>query len=94
MGWAEELVNIFHFRDKRKNEVDIVLEQDDGKLIGIEVKASGTVGISDFRGLRKLAELADSNFDYGVVFYTGSKVLPFAHEGNRYFAIPISIFWI
>ena len=26
LAWSEEIMNIYHFRDKRKNEVDIVLE--------------------------------------------------------------------
>ena len=52
MAWAEETMNIYHFRDKRKNEVDIVLEQEDNRLIGIEVKASSTIRNDDFKGLK------------------------------------------
>jgi hypothetical protein len=37
MTWAEETVNLYHFRDKRKNEVDIVLEQSDVKLVLIHL---------------------------------------------------------
>jgi len=57
MAWAEETMNLYHFRDGKKNEVDIILEQTDGQLIGIEVKASSTVRESDFKGLNKFAEL-------------------------------------
>lgn len=32
-----------HYRDSRGNEVDIVLEAPDGPVVGIEVKAAGTV---------------------------------------------------
>jgi predicted AAA+ superfamily ATPase len=80
LGWAEEAMNIYHFRDRQQNEVDLILEQADGHLIGIEVKASSTVRDSDFNGLRKLSELVGKRLKYGLVFYTGSRLLPFYHE--------------
>lgn len=39
-----------HFHDQQMREVDIVLERDDGMIVGIEVKASATVRSSDFGG--------------------------------------------
>ena len=42
----------YHFRDQQMREVDIVLERDDGMIVGIEVKASATVKSSDF-GVRQ-----------------------------------------
>ena len=91
MTWAEESVKLYHFRDKRKNEVDIVLEQSDGRLIGIEVKASNTVQQNDFKGLRKFEGLTKDQFKYGLVFYTGERFLPFGDDDNLYFAVPLSI---
>jgi len=91
MTWAEEIVNLYHFRDKRKNEVDIVLEQPDGRLIGIEVKASSTVRQNDFKGLRKFEGLTGGLFKCGLVFYTGERFLPFGDDDNLYFAVPLSI---
>ncbi len=94
MAWAEETMRIYHFRDKRKNEVDIVLEQEDNRLIGIEVKASSTIRNNDFKGLKKFADCVDDQFKYGLVFYTGSRLLPFS-DGNRpYFAVPLSMLWL
>lgn len=91
--WADEAMKVYHFRDKKKNEVDIVLEQDNGYLIGIEVKASSTIREGDFKGLKQLAELAGDQFKYGLVFYTGSRFLPFSSGGKQYFAVPLSILW-
>ena len=91
MTWAEETVNLYHFRDKRKNEVDIVLEQLDGRLIGIEVKASDSVRQSDFKGLRKFEGLTRDQFKFGLVFYTGARLLPFGGGDHPYFAVPLSI---
>jgi predicted AAA+ superfamily ATPase len=94
IAWAEEIVNIYHFRDGKKNDVDIILEQADGYLIGIEVKASNTVRDNDFKGLRKFAELVGKRFKYGLVFYTGARLLPFSNDLIPYYAIPLSVLWL
>ena len=91
MTWAEEDVRLYHFRDKQKNEVDLVLEKGDSRIIGIEVKASATVRVSDFRGLIKLADYAGQHFEHGVMFYTGNEVLPFHLHGRQFHAIPFSM---
>jgi len=41
--WSPEPCNLYHFRDKDQNEVDIVAEDLLGQIVGIEVKASATV---------------------------------------------------
>ncbi len=91
LAWAAEEAEIYHFRDKQKNEVDIVLEQDNGLIIGLEVKGAASVSEHDFKGLAKLAESAGGNFRYGVVVYSGSQLLPFKINNNSFFAIPVSI---
>lgn len=88
-SWHEEIVSFSHFRDKDKVEVDIILECA-GKLAGVEVKASATVTSDDFKGLRKLQDVAQNNFAAGVVLYDGEAVVPF---GNRLQAVPISNLW-
>jgi hypothetical protein len=80
----------YHFRDQSKHEVDIVLERDDGMLVGIEVKASATVTSRDFAGLRVLADACRNEFAYGVVLYDGGDIVPF---GDRLAAAPISCLW-
>ena len=54
--WLDEPCGLFHFRDKDQQEVDVVVEDLSGRVVGIEVKASATVRGEDFRGLRKLAD--------------------------------------
>ena len=93
MAWSQETMKIYHYRDKQKNEVDIILEQSDGRLIGIEVKASNTVRESDFKGIHKFAELVGKKFKYGLVFYTGFRLLPFNKKGKEYYAIPLALLW-
>lgn len=91
VAWAEEPVDLWHFRDKRKREVDIVLERDDGRIIGVEVKASASVRAEDFRGLAALAEFAGSAFAGGVLFYGGQEVLPFRVGTKRFHALPLGM---
>ena len=88
--WAEEEVGLYHFRDKRKREVDIVLERPDGRIVGVEVKASATVRRQDFDGLAALAELARGAFERGVLLYTGLQALPFHRGPARLHALPLA----
>lgn len=87
--WAEEEVGLYHFRDKRKREVDIVLERPDGRIVGVEVKASATVRRRDFNGLAALAEMAGTAFERGVLIYTGREALPFHRGRARLHALPL-----
>jgi hypothetical protein len=90
-SWSDEQVSLFHFRDKYKNEVDIVLERENNQVIGVEIKASATIRQHDFKGLIKLAEFNPSKFQYGVVFYAGGEILPFSHNDIQLYALPISL---
>jgi predicted AAA+ superfamily ATPase len=80
----------YHFRDQQMREVDIVLERDDGMIVGIEIKASATVKSGDFRGLRTLAEACKDQFAYGIVLYDSTDLVPF---GDRLAAVPLSALW-
>jgi hypothetical protein len=71
-------------------EVDIVLEDAAGCLIGVEVKASATVGSSDFKGLRALQEITGKLFKRGVLFYAGAEAVAF---GPNLFALPLANLW-
>ena len=90
-AWAEKDVRLYHIRDRRKNEVDLVLEKSDSRVIGVEVKASATVRESDFKGLTKLADYAGQHFEKGVLLYTGNEILPFKQKDREFYAIPFSI---
>ena len=80
----------YHFRDRQMREVDIVLERDDGRIAGIEVKAAATVTSRDFAGLRTLAEACEERFACGVVLYDSADFVPF---GDKLAAAPLSCLW-
>lgn len=50
MGASHLRLSPYHFCDRDKHEVDIVLEHDEGMLFRIEVKASATVKAADIGG--------------------------------------------
>jgi hypothetical protein len=90
LTWSRQRAELFHYRTKDKVEVDAVLENRQGNVVGIEIKASSTVAAGDFRGLRHLAERIGDDFVAGIVFYTGTQILPFG-PGLR--AVPVSALW-
>jgi hypothetical protein len=89
-AWSRTRPRLFHFRTQTGQEVDIVLEDSAGRLVGIEVKAGAAVNSQDFKGLRAFAEIAGRRFHRGVVLYTGTESIPF---GPQLRALPLSALW-
>ena len=90
LTWAEEPVQLFHYRDRDQVEVDMVLEHAAGTVIGVEVKAAETVRAEDFRGLRHLANRLGDRLRAGIVLYAGEQQLSF---GDRLAALPMAALW-
>ena len=87
---SDQLYSFYHFRDKDKVEVDLVIEQGAFQIAGIEVKAGATIENSDFKGLRKLKATCPDQFTYGAVLYDGETC---ASYGNNMFMVPIRMLW-
>lgn len=85
-AWTDRFVRLFHFRSQQGQEVDIVLEDNKGNVVGIEVKLSATPSPKDFYGLNVLKEKLGKKFVRGVLIYTGKEVVPF---GKNLHALPI-----
>lgn len=90
LGWSSMAARMLHYRSHDGVEVDLVLEDRSGRIVGIEVKASATVRADDLRGLRRLAERVPARWTRGILFYLGQNVVPF---GERTVALPISALW-
>ncbi|WP_404301584.1 ATP-binding protein [Alicycliphilus denitrificans] len=90
MSTADGDYRPMYYRDADKFEVDFVIENAAGQLVGVEVKAAATVKESDLRGLRKLASLAGSPFKMGVLLYDGTETMPL---GDGIWAAPLSTLW-
>lgn len=88
--WAQDTYHFLYYRDADKFEVDFVLENAEGLLMGIEVKAAASVNLEDLRGLKKFANLAKKKFFRGIIFYDGDETLPL---GDNIWATPIASLW-
>lgn len=80
-----------HWRTHDGDEVDLVLERDDGALAGVEVKAGERVSADQFRSLRKLREAFGDRFLGGVVLHLGSRAYT---QDDRLHAIPVDRLWL
>ena len=90
LTWVEPRVSMYHFRDRDGVEVDIVLEHPDGRIVGIEVKATSTPRAEDFRGLRYLAQRLGDRFALGLLLSAAPDSIPF---GPRLAALPVDAIW-
>lgn len=88
--WSEARVELFHFRTSADQEADIVIENEAGEVVGVEVKASASVGANDFKGLRALAQTTGRKFRRGIILYAGSDSVPF---GDEFYTVPIQAIW-
>lgn len=87
--WTARDVVLSHWRDREGAEVDIIVEAADGKVHGIEVKASSTVSAGDFGWLRRLDARLGDQFAHGVVLYLGTTPLSFGPKLTAYLS-PLS----
>jgi len=83
---------IHHYRDRSQREIDFLIErEEDGALLGIEVKASAGVHKSDAKHLEWFRDnLAGEREFQGVVLYSGELALKL---GPQITAAPISSLW-
>lgn len=90
VSWSNNDLSIYYFRTSSGQEVDFIIERNDGSLVCIEVKASASVNRSMFNNIQIFAGETKKKFLRGIVLYTGNEAIPFA---NNLFALPISILW-
>lgn len=91
-SWSPQPVRAGHWRDRGGDEVDLVLEQVDGSVTGIEVKAAARVQPGDALGLLTLARRIGAQWLGGVVFHTGRHAV-MLDAGRRIVALPVDALW-
>jgi len=87
--WLDGIAGVGHWRTHDNEEVDVVVERDDGALVAFEVKSAARVTGADFKGLRKL-RAAYGGFTAGVVLYLGQR--SYALE-DRFHVLPVDRLW-
>ena len=88
--WSETQPQFFYWRTASGQEVDIVLEDSAGRLVGVEVKATATLGRDDVRGFKALAEAVGKRWLRRAILYTGTEVIPF---GSNLHGLPLPLLW-
>jgi len=88
--WSRHRPSLCHFRDRGGTEVDLILEHPDGRIVGVEVKATSTPRASDLTGLRFLSNRLGERFHFGVLLSAAPEATPF---GPRMAALPVSALW-
>lgn len=64
--------NLFFWRDKTGNEVDVLLDHGN-KLFPIEIKSGQTVTKDYFKGLTRFMNMAGSSADHAALIYAGTQ---------------------
>ncbi len=70
-SWSDAPVTTGHFRTEAGEEVDLVLERDDGQVIAVEIKAGSRISGEDFRGLRQMKERLGTRLGEAIILHTG-----------------------
>lgn len=89
-SWAPSPIDLYHYRTQTGIEVDLVLENRVGQIVGIEIKASETLSTEDWKGLDVLGNEMEGKMVRGIILYPGKEVVGFRKDR---IAIPLSSLW-
>ncbi len=84
-----------HYRDHDQQQVDLVVANTAGHVIGIDVVAGDTVKNRDFSGLKILSGKVGKGFKLGIILYDGTETRPgpaFDGSGSLWM-VPVSSLW-
>ena len=88
--WLDEHVELSHWRTRDGEEVDLVIERDNGQILAFEVKATTHIKESDLKSMRQLRFITGDSFVAGFLLYTGDRSYTI---DDRIHVIPISRLW-
>ncbi len=89
-SWLDEPVTTGHWRTQNGDEVDYVIEFDDGRVLAFEVKANERIAGTDLKSLRKLRDALGERFIAGVALSTGMRSYTFE---DRIHIMPVDRLW-
>lgn len=89
-SWLEDVSVCGHWRTYDGDEVDLIVERGDGRVLAFEVKAASRIEGTDLRHLRKLRDALGERFLGGVMLYAGPRAYRFE---DRLQILPIDLIW-
>lgn len=90
LSWIDTASSFGYWNQYDKGEVDLVIERDDGKIVGVEIKASSAVSGRDATGLRSLMEAVGDRFLGGVLLHLGERSYRLS---DRIWVMPVDRLW-
>jgi len=79
-----------HYRDRDTVEIDIIVENPDGRVAAVEVKAGPGAAPGSVRNLVSLRDRLGDRFAAGVVLHSGGQTTQLS---DRILSLPISALW-
>lgn len=89
-SWWDAPITAGHFRTTDGDEVDLVLERDDGSVIAFEIKAGTRLHAADLAGIAALRSRLGDRLAAAVAFYTGP--LAYTHADGTH-VLPLDTLW-
>jgi predicted AAA+ superfamily ATPase len=89
-SWIDRVSTIGHWRTRDHDEVDLIIESDDGSVVAVEVKTGSRVGAADLAPMAKLRDALGDAFVAGVALYLGNRSYRY---DDRLFVMPVDRMW-
>jgi predicted AAA+ superfamily ATPase len=89
-SWLDGVAGIGHWRSYEGAEVDLVVERDDGGIVGFEIKKGSRVPGDELKGLRALRDAVGNNFVGGFAMHLGER--SYTYE-DRIHVAPLDMLW-
>ncbi len=89
-SWLDGVAGVGHWRTHDDLEVDLVVEDDGGRVFAFEVKAGERVPGEDLKPLKRLRDAVGANFAGGVAFYLGER--EYTYEDGVH-VVPVDRLW-
>ncbi len=89
-SWMEGIAGLGHWRTSDGDEVDLIVERDDGAIVAFKIKTGSRVSGKDLRPLEKLRDLLGNRFVAGVGLYLGNRSYTY---GDRIHVLPADRIW-
>ncbi|MGH3930045.1 MAG: DUF4143 domain-containing protein, partial [Pseudonocardiaceae bacterium] len=87
---APDPPELAHYRDRNTTEIDIIVENPDGRVAAIEIKAGPGASPAAVRNLVSLRDRLGTRFALGVVLHSGPEG---ARLSDHIISLPISALW-
>ena len=83
---------MYFFRDLKKNELDFILEDQEGQLVAIEVKAKSNIQQSDLKGFRAFLNTVKQPVKNLFIFYGGKELSAMKVFDRTVYLVPSVLF--